>query len=227
MTSFRYDPHAFAGKRSRPVSALTKISFDDFASMHTRTHKQSGERRNSTPEWALNDRKLRKLLVTFMEIRVGKAVKGSLLDRLAAARGAVLATHKRMNDSLDALCAEYYHLKTEGLHDSAKLPSMLFPEMAQHYATALRKRELEIEIEGIDTYLRYTRTGGVDVLAAIVYLYFRVGLDSVGVAQELGLKPPHVRQLLYRLNETWREEFGEKVPRQKLIAEPLFAFLDA
>jgi hypothetical protein len=32
-----------------------------------------------------------------------------------------------------------------------------------------------------------------------VYLYYRVGLDSPGVAAELNLKPPHVRMVLCRM----------------------------
>jgi hypothetical protein len=42
-------------------------------------------------------------------------------------------------------------------------------------------------------------------------------LDSVGVADQLRLKPPHVRQLLWRLNGIWTDKFGgEVVPRRKL-----------
>lgn len=205
----------------------TKLSYNDLASMQISTRGFAGDRRLPTPMWALNNRLLRKLLVTFMESRVGKKGKGTLLQRLAQAREAVIAQHKRLNASLDALCTEYYEMKSgHAAPDPATIPSMLFPEMAVHYASALRQRALEIEIEGIDTYLRYTRTGGVDVLAALVYLYYRVGLDSVNVADELGLKPPHVRQLLYRLNETWRDNFGLK-DKALMKAEPLFAFLDA
>jgi hypothetical protein len=41
----------------------------------------------------------------------------------------------------------------------------------------------------------------------VVVLYFRMGLNSVDVAGETGLKPPHVRQLLYRLRAIWIEKF--------------------
>jgi transposase-like protein len=48
-------------------------------------------------------------------------------------------------------------------------------------------------------------------------------LDSVGVGDQLTLKPPHVRQLLWRLNGIWTEKFGgEAVPRRKLKRWPPF-----
>jgi len=65
-----------------------------------------------------------------------------------------------------------------------------------------RIKQLEREISGIDTYLRISENGGADIVAAIVYLYYRTGLDSVGVGGELGLKPPHVRQTLFRMHQT-------------------------
>jgi hypothetical protein len=47
--------------------------------------------------------------------------------------------------------------------------------------------------------------------------YYRLCLDSVGVADQLTLKPPHVQQLLWRLNGIWTEKFGgEAVPRRKI-----------
>ena len=39
-------------------------------------------------------------------------------------------------------------------------------------------------------------------MAGMVYLYYRAGMDSVGVASELGIKPQHVRQTIWRLHRT-------------------------
>ena len=77
-------------------------------------------------------------------------------------------------------------------------------------------------IEGIDTYLRYTVNGGADMVASAVYLYYRVGMDSVGVANELGLKPPHIRQTLYRLHQTAKKIFppnGNPSQRQDIMEQ--------
>ncbi len=87
-------------------------------------------------------------------------------------------------------------------------PYMEFAEgEARYQDEKLKLRRLETVIEGIDTYLRYSEHGGADVVVSCVYLYYRVGMDSVGVASELGLKSPHVRQMLFRLHQTAKKVF--------------------
>lgn len=265
MTNLSFDNYAWGDRRQRPVSAKTKISFQDYASMQTFQHKQSGERRLPTPYWALNDKMFRQLLVVFMEARVGlksnnwiavsrqqiklrvdrnpslteeqkaDAVEEELLRlRLDRARLAALGQHPRLNDTVDRLNMEYVQTQRRGVDSEEvarrNVDSFLpgFEDEGVRQATSERLAELEVEIEGLDTYLRYTRNGGAGVLAQVVYLYYRVGLDSVGVAEETGLKPPHVRQLLYRLNEMWKEKFPHvKEETSELPSEPLFTFLDA
>jgi hypothetical protein len=225
-----FDRHQFDGKRARPVSQETRLSFEDYVGMSTRAHKATFERRLPTPQWALDDSLLQQLLVVFMEARA-KIVNadGSMFQRLTRASQAVINRHPKMVTSLALMCKEYRAILKDGVVDP-KLKEPFLPGMeaeAQHYATVVRKRELEIEIEGMDTYLRYTRTGGADMLAAVVYLYYRVGMDSVGVAAEVGLKPPHVRQLLYRLSETWKEKFSHILPAPAPPEPtPLFESLD-
>jgi hypothetical protein len=214
----------------------TGVDFSDYSRMSTQTRKQAGERRLETPMWALNDQKLQELLVVFMEERARLRIgTGSLFQRLSRARREVMRHHVRMNVTLDNLCKHYVTIKhskpvidqtdSEVVASIETLPltalERLYCADIEWARRTLRKafdddkknrlRQLEIEIEGIDTYLRYTHNGGADVLAAIVYLYYRVGMDSVGVGAQLHLKPPHVRQLLWRLNETWKERFGEEV----------------
>lgn len=245
MKAASFDRHSFDGRRSRPVKRYTSkdenvlgISFEDYGKMGAQQRKQSGERRLETPKWALNNKLLQKLLVAFMEERTGiKGAKGALYARLKSARQAVVAQHPRLLETAKRLCAEYVQIKSMGVHPemsdddvNALLPQ---PELYAPYArkrlTNQRQRELEIEIEGIDTYLRYTQGGGADVLAAIVYLYYRTGLDSVGVGMELNLKPPHVRQLLWRLNQTWKEKFKRTYEKpgtaETKPVEPLWQFL--
>jgi hypothetical protein len=229
MKPAHFDKFQFAGKSSRPVRATktrdgwntTGVSYDDYTRFQTQTRKPSGERRLATPKWAVNDPLLQELLVVFMEERAAiRRGTGTLFERLEHARQAVIATHPRLSDTLTKLCNEYVELKKFGacpemadedvLAYAEKILGArpLWVEVARELLQGRRKRELEIEIEGIDTYLRYTQNGGADVLAGIVYLYYRAGLDSVGVGAELGLKPPHVRQLLWRLAQTCSDRFA-------------------
>lgn len=212
------------------------ISWDDYGRMSTHSHKQSGERRLPTPVWAVNDDLLQQVLVSFMEERAGyrKNQAGTLTARLARAVKAIIAHRPRQIATLTGLCKEYVQIKKLGLspdttdaqwNAARKQPyltvadetkGLLFEEEARVDAENKRKRELEIQIEALDTYLRYTPDGGAGTIAAIVYLYYRAGLDSVGVGIELKLKPPHIRQILWRLYSTADRVLGPLQSKAKL-----------
>ena len=56
------------------------------------------------------------------------------------------------------------------------------------------------------------------MLAGVAYHYWRGGLNSVETGQQLGIKPPHVRQLLWRLSTTaGRLGYG---PRKTIQQKP-------
>lgn len=235
-----YDAHQFAGRRSHPVEAHVTvdgwvgngISYEDYSRMSTQSRKSSGERRLPTPIWAINNPLLRRVLVTFMEERAFSKkerarLKGGQKERLERAKAKIMSKRPDIMRVMDNLCAQFVDIKQKGLNpnitdkewnEQARQPFMEFAEGEARYVDEQKRlRQLEIEIEGIDTYLRYTENGGADVVAAIVYLYYRTGLDSVGVASELGLKSPHIRQTLWRLHNTARrmEVAGELKPSQQ------------
>jgi hypothetical protein len=191
-----FDRWAFDGKRVHPVSIATRLSFQDYSGMQTYTKKQSGQRRLETPQWAVNDVFLRELLVAYLENRAGiRKPKGTLRARRARVRRVAISQHPRFNATLNRLNSEYVQAQRDGVPRE-------------------RLKELEIEIENLDTHIRTTRNGGMDFVAAVVYLYYRVGLDSVGVGGELGLRPPHVRQILWKLRNVWKARFNEDGTRK-------------
>jgi hypothetical protein len=62
------------------------------------------------------------------------------------------------------------------------------------------------------------RAGGLaQYLVWLIYVSYRRGLNSVKVAEELGIKPTNARQTLHRLNKIARETFGDEAcaPRRK------------
>lgn len=229
--------------KPHPVSArplidgwlTTGIDFSDYARMQVQ-QKTLQERRLATPLWAVNNRMLRELIVTFMEERAGfrKPQTGprggelTLRERLDRAQAYIRNARPRMFATLDKLCKEYVKVKREGLDlgmtdaewnmlqqqpcltvDDPK-DGTVFEEQKRMETESTKLKSLAIEIEGLDTYLRITKTGGADFIAAIVYLYYRTGMDSVGVGAELGLKPPHVRQTLWKLHETWTTKLADR-----------------
>src|SRR5258708_16480130 len=160
--------------------------------MQTNTRKLCGIRRLPTPTWAMDDAMLRNVLIRFMEERAMGAKNkkwrtqfkgpGRWRERLERAKTRIMETRAQKIIVLDRFCEEYVTVK-QGTD---------------------RKRinQLESEIKTLTTYLRTPKNdGGAAILAAIVCLYYRTCLDSVGVGMELGLKSPHVRQILYRMNK--------------------------
>ncbi len=220
-----FDRNQFGGRKKNPVSArpgvdgwvTTGLSFDDYARCQTTQRKTTGERRLPTPLWAMNNPLLRRVLVTFMEERAFSkkeraTLRGGLKERLERAKAKIISKRPAAVLVMDRLCGEYVEIRQNGLNPnitdaewnaSKKQPYMNFAEGEARYQDEQKRlRQLEIEIEGIDTYLRISENGGADVVCGIVYLYYRVGMDSVGVGAELGLKSPHIRQTLWRLHQT-------------------------
>jgi hypothetical protein len=201
-----------------PTGWLTVgIDFESHLSLKQR--KAAGERRKPTPTWALNNAMLRRVIVAFMEERAfskkeRSAMKKfrSLKVRLNAAQARIVTKRAAAIVVFDRLNEEYVQIKKKGLrpeisdkewNESKSQPYMEFAEgEARYQDEQQRLRRLEIALEGLDTYLRISENGGADIVGAVAYLYYRLGLDSVGVALELGLKSPHVRIMIYRLNQT-------------------------
>lgn len=163
----------------------TGISWDDVhQGMHVEKAGAGGPvRRLETPSWAMNDSQLREILLRYLEQRAGmKNLQiGTPKQRLRRARKKLLARKPKLVAEIDRLAKEYVELKK-----TRRNPA--------------RVRQLEIEIENTDTQIRFCGDDHKMALG-VVHRYYRVGMDSVATGAELGLKPPHVRMVLWRLNK--------------------------
>src|SRR5260370_32718702 len=119
--------------------------------------RQFACRKQSAPAWALSDLLLQEVIVGFLQVRAkcGPGT-GTPTERLTRAREALFLQLPKLNEILDKLCHEYT------------------------VSTGQRKRELEIQIENLDTTIRLAKNPAL--LAAVVYFYYRAGLSSVGVS---------------------------------------------
>jgi len=169
--------------------------------MHSITRKLHGERRLPTPEWATNDAKLRRLLIRFLE-----GILRPHYEESDAARLARVDKHQRDNESklqttLTNLCREYTALKGAEVN---------FP----------RQRQLQTLIQGVDTQIRL-QSNRAGLVARIVYLYYRVGYDSVGTSEAIGgINPVLVRRVLFQLRKVWaRMAKEESAPKRSKSRE--------
>lgn len=174
------------------------LDYSDYTRMSTHTHKLDSCRQIETPAWALNDHMLRKLLVRCCELRAGfyRPQPGS--DEIRLQRAQHFLEHNvrpRQIATLEGLCRKYVTLKREGQS----------------------VRQLEIQIENLDTSLCISSRIPT-IVAGLAYYYYRLGWDSVAVAQQLGLKPVHVRVWLSRLHGLWTRM---QAPGPERKAEPI------
>jgi hypothetical protein len=181
-------------KEQMPVSARfmgqdtwvgTGISFGDFNFIQTSTKKLFAARRFAVPDWAVNDAMLRKVIceATIQRANGSKHWRASLpkdeRERIRLAESLLVSRVPSLEKQIDGLCDEYCALRRTG-------------------ADPVRQKKLEALISNVDSQLIVNRQPAA-IIASIVYLYFRLGLSSVGVAEIIGLSAPAVRQQVYRI----------------------------
>jgi hypothetical protein len=122
---------------------------------------------------------LQEVITRYVEVRAGFpfAQPGTREERIARAEARLNARAAASWQVLTKLNAEYVNGET----------------------TPERKVELAPLIRGLDS-ARIVDTHPAAVAAGCVWLYYRAAQDSVGVGAELGIKPPAVRQILFRLH---------------------------
>lgn len=176
-----FDLHQFY-KRGRIISADSRIAFSDYERMHTARRKVQRGRRLDAPSWATNDKELREVVLRYCERRFYLRLGNKLNEvnpltneqRLAQIRDKELKWAERCRENLLGLLAR---------------------KKAEPNNT-----RLDIDIQNADSQILIARRGVAAIAVAIVYLYYRLGWDSPEIAQELGIKPPLVRQTLARLH---------------------------
>jgi hypothetical protein len=158
------------------VSAETGLSFQDIGRMHCVRRSQAVKRRKGTPIWALNDASLREVICRYLEHRYYLPS----------------APHKSFEERL-AIC------KAEA--------SKSIPRYVELLDSLLDRQESlrSVEIQNVDSKIVLERRGFPAIVCAVVYQSYRLGWSSTQVAAETGMKPPHVRILLYRLGRVWAD----------------------
>jgi hypothetical protein len=151
------------------------IDWTDFGRMGYAGHKLNHGRKYETPDWVMDDLKLRAVTVRYVEVRAGftKPKPGSDAERLKRAEARILAKLTQAETTLTRLCKEHLALKRAG-------------------GDAEYTRKLGTEIENLDTQLRVAK-GIAGIAVRLATLYWKQGFTSVECAEELNLKPPHCR----------------------------------
>jgi hypothetical protein len=196
------DEFAFGIRRPLPVAAhsngdgsfsSTGLSYGDASRMNIQQRKTTGERRKSTPAWALNDELTQEVIARYVEVRSGLRFphSGTPRERIVRAEARLAAKDAGRLTTLTKMNEEYI------TSDSPK-----------------RRAQLERQLLTLDTSRRIDRTPAA-LVAGIIYLYYRGACDSVGVGSEIGIKPTAVRQILFRLNACANGLNGKGLPSKR------------
>jgi hypothetical protein len=189
-----FDNHAFAGRRTKAVSTATGLSFADFGKMHVKRTAKLRRRRMPTPEWSMSDNSLREVVVRYLEKRLFiRPSTCSYEQRLSAIEAKAKKQIPNLVSRLKFL---------QQLHSGATEESRL--------------RRLQIVIQNIDSQIVLHRRGIAAVILSVAYLYHRMGYDSTTVSNETELKPPCVREILFRMNNMAigkpYKAYGKRIP---------------
>lgn len=129
----------------------------------------------------MNDAELREVLLKYGERRVYLRTKGNM------------GTPSTLSDE-----ERFARIRKEELEVVLKRLEVKLRDLIVREKT---KPELAEQVQNFDTSILIARRGCVSVANAVVILYYRLGWNSVEVAQELKITSPHVRQFLARLKE--------------------------
>ena len=204
----RFDPHQFNDAARSLGKATTDITYSDLRNgMHVhRVPDLTRGRRLPVPAWATNDELLRNVIVKVLENRFYvRNQQGTLQERLDRCRAAAkrLAASKRAH--LDASIQQFRALVEQRFADlDVRSYEQLFCGALGGKGASARLKMLEKQVSGLDGEVFVSERP--ELIAAVLYQYFRLGYNSCAVAESLGLKPPCIRQIVFRARKVAQRE---------------------
>jgi hypothetical protein len=184
------------------------LGFDDYSRMGQVQRRAPGTgRRLKTPDYMLDEKRFRSVVIRFLEIRAGlvKRQLGTEVERMQKVSVALEKKAKALAVQLDEHAARFVASTDEAA-----------------------RKQLQRNVVEFDTQIRIYRQPWCIPQMARVY-YFE-GLRSNEVGDRLGFKADHVRQILMRLSQCdaqiqagtdarWGDEAARAEKRAKLAAE--------
>jgi hypothetical protein len=189
-----FDRVQHAARRQHPVEAhyvgtnngdngwsSTGLSFGDYNCMatgkNTRSSGRCGEMRSlPIPDFMLNEKRFRAVVVRFLEIRVGLTQQsGTVEERMERLTPVLRRKAEWASSQLDKWCAKY----VKAIDDDAK------------------RKYCQRHVEEYDTTVRVCRQPWV--IPQMARIYYLEGLHSGAVGERVGFKATLVRQILHRL----------------------------
>lgn len=163
---------------------------DGGARMHMEKRTQTPGRKNPIPPWVFNDELTRQVISEYV---IARAKNGHSAhrktDKTVSARFTEACEKSKLivpdlKNKLIELCNEYRRQALAG-------------------ATKDKLKEILVQVRNLESSIKLHERGVAAIATAIVYFYYRVGYNSVQIAEHFNLTSWGVRQILTRLNKAW------------------------
>src|SRR6266550_927302 len=207
-TSPRFAPHQFHDAGSSLGDATQELAYSDLKHMHIhRVADLTKGRRLPVPSWATSDEQLRSVILKCLENRFSvRNQQGTPSERLDRCRRAAQRVASAKRERLDAYIQQFRALSENKLASlTERNYEQLFCESLAGKGTTARLDALEKQVRILDGETFVTERAP-ELLAAVLYQYFRLGLNSPSVAENLGLTPWQIRQIIFRARKVAQRE---------------------
>jgi len=175
------------------ISAAS-ATYESFSRMSVHEHNLASGRQKEQPEWTVKPELIAQVVARFMEMRARirkPQTHLTIKNRIRNAERKIKADLPRQREQLVRLCKRHMEASGEA------------------------REKLAVLVENLDTQIVVAAKAALLVTGIISYYYLQ-GWNSVDTARVLHIKPPHVRQVLFRLNRCWQEirlQQGLALPR--------------
>jgi len=168
-------------------------------------------RRLPVPTWATSKEGLQNVIVKCLENRFYVRNKqGTLRERLDRCRAVAKRVAVTKRKFLDESIRQFRALAEQRFADLLdRNYEQLFLETLAGKGTSARLNALEKQVRTLDGDV-YVSERAPELLAAVLYAYFRLGHNSPTVAETLGLTPWQVRQIIFRARKVAQREGRDK-----------------
>ena len=163
------------------VTPESRIAWSDKNFMHVERRRCSRDLKRSVPEWVFNNEMLRHVCLIYLERRfaIHAPTGASHTERLAAINKVAAAQKEQRMRVVDVRLDQFNLAK-------------------DRHTSSDRMKRLALVLQVEDTRA-VVNSRIAAVILGVAYMSWRQRMKSTEVAEALGIKPPHVRIILYRL----------------------------
>jgi hypothetical protein len=198
-----FDNHIWEGRRIRK----TGMDFQSFDKMHvTRVSDLRRGRRCAVPDWAHNDG-IRLALVNYLESRlyITPDPSDDLKTRLGRCQAKTEIAAAPLRKHLKVWIRNYSAIATGRYHEAEdRVYTRLFLATLRGEGPKKVLKQCAQNASNFDAEL-YAHENLAQIVCSVLVLYFRLGWNSPDIATHLGLKAPHVRQIIHRVKQRVRK----------------------